>query len=343
MQRWAEAMGRRVAAEREAEAKAFEAGVRPSPPANEPELIVVGMDGGRVQCRPEAGGRASAGGGGAARGGGGKRRSTGRRGREAGEARPGRGQGLLAGGQGLHGHHLPARGREGPGAGRAGAAEAGDDARGDDGRQPTRSRCWRGWRRSGGGCGRRRQVIVMGDFAGWVDTAASVRFARYPRVGDWDHATEHLWEAARAARGPHDPQSPGGGGPGEGAGGAAVGRQGVWRWPGGCGPGGGGAGAGAGVGRPRAPAAGAGRAGRLLPANNAPHMDYPEYRRRGWPIGSGNTEAGVKQFNKRVKGTEQFWSEPGVEAILALRALWVSQDQRWETYWLSRAAYSKAA
>jgi len=38
----------------------------------------------------------------------------------------------------------------------------------------------------------------------------------------------------------------------------------------------------------------------------------------------GNTEAGVKQFNKRVKGTEQFWSEDGVEAILCLRGLWLS-------------------
>ena len=76
---------------------------------------------------------------------------------------------------------------------------------------------------------------------------------------------------------------------------------------------------------------------------NQQHMNYPEYRRRGWPIGSGNTEAGVKQFNKRVKGTDQFWSEQGVEAILALRSLYVSQDQRWERYWLSRAAYSEAA
>ncbi len=74
-----------------------------------------------------------------------------------------------------------------------------------------------------------------------------------------------------------------------------------------------------------------------------PHMDYPEYRRKGWPIGSGMTEAGVKQFNKRVKGTEQFWNESGVEVILALRALWLSQDDRWDRYWSTRGGYSKAA
>ena len=62
-------------------------------------------------------------------------------------------------------------------------------------------------------------------------------------------------------------------------------------------------------------------------------MDYPRYRRNGWPIGSGVTESGVKMFNKRVKGTEQFWGHDGVEAMLALRALWLSQDNRWQHYW----------
>jgi len=73
------------------------------------------------------------------------------------------------------------------------------------------------------------------------------------------------------------------------------------------------------------------------------HMNYPEYRKRGWPIGSGVVEAGVKQFNKRVKGTDQFWSEAGIEPILSLRALWLSQDDRWQRYWASRPAYSRAA
>ena len=87
---------------------------------------------------------------------------------------------------------------------------------------------------------------------------------------------------------------------------------------------------------------------RVLSANagyfrkNAKHMDYPEYRRKGWPIGSGNVESGIKQFNKRVKGTEQFWQMTGVEAILALRSLRLSQDQRWQHYWLSRPAYRPA-
>ena len=47
----------------------------------------------------------------------------------------------------------------------------------------------------------------------------------------------------------------------------------------------------------------------------------------------------MKQFNKRVKGTEQFWSEAGVETILSLRGTWISQDERWERYWATRPAY----
>lgn len=66
-------------------------------------------------------------------------------------------------------------------------------------------------------------------------------------------------------------------------------------------------------------------------------MDYPRYRANGWPIGSGVTESGVKLFNKRVKGTEQFWNtraSDGVAAILALRSLRLSDDDRWHHYML---------
>ena len=72
-------------------------------------------------------------------------------------------------------------------------------------------------------------------------------------------------------------------------------------------------------------------------------MNCPEYRRRGWPIGSGVTESGVKRTNKRVKGAEQFWHESNVEAILALRCLWLSEDQRWQHYWLGPRDQRQAA
>jgi hypothetical protein len=62
--------------------------------------------------------------------------------------------------------------------------------------------------------------------------------------------------------------------------------------------------------------------------NNQPRMDYPRYRRQGLPIMSGLVESLIKQFNRRVKGTEKFWNEPQAETILQLRAAQLSEDGR---------------
>jgi hypothetical protein len=62
--------------------------------------------------------------------------------------------------------------------------------------------------------------------------------------------------------------------------------------------------------------------------SNAHRMDYVNYRRSGLPITSTAVESLIKQFNKRVKGTEQFWLEGGAEAILQVRAAYLSEDDR---------------
>jgi hypothetical protein len=51
IQRWSEKLGERVVAERRLEVAAYERGHRPSSPANDPVLLAIGMDGGRVQMR----------------------------------------------------------------------------------------------------------------------------------------------------------------------------------------------------------------------------------------------------------------------------------------------------
>jgi len=178
------------------------------------------------------------------------------------------------------------------------------------------------------------QVIALGDGGNWIDPLLAAFFHVPARIIDWFHASEHLWDCAKALYGA----------------GTAEAAQWAERleallWDGQV---------------RRVIAERSARAQQLGPpaetdppgcprrvlANNAAyftthqdHMNYPEYRRRGWPIGSGETEAAVKQFNKRVKGTEQFWSTDGVEAILGLRALWISQDDRWTNYWDNRPAY----
>ena len=62
--------------------------------------------------------------------------------------------------------------------------------------------------------------------------------------------------------------------------------------------------------------------------NNEARMDYPRYRRAGLPTCSGLVESLVKQFNRRVKGTEKFWNPSQAETILQLRAAYLCEDER---------------
>jgi hypothetical protein len=70
--------------------------------------------------------------------------------------------------------------------------------------------------------------------------------------------------------------------------------------------------------------------------NQQGKMHYDAYRRQGLPITSSLMESAVKQINRRVKGTEKFWSEPGAEALLQLRADQLSDDQPLDGFWQRR-------
>jgi len=61
---------------------------------------------------------------------------------------------------------------------------------------------------------------------------------------------------------------------------------------------------------------------------NQARMDYPRYRRAGLPTCSGLVESLIKQFNRRVKGTEKFWNPTQAETILQLRAAYLCEDER---------------
>lgn len=73
-------------------------------------------------------------------------------------------------------------------------------------------------------------------------------------------------------------------------------------------------------------------------SNNAGHMDYPTYRKQGLPITSAHVESTVKQINRRVKGTEKFWARRTSEAVLQLRADYLSDSNPMTAFWRRRHA-----
>jgi hypothetical protein len=66
---------------------------------------------------------------------------------------------------------------------------------------------------------------------------------------------------------------------------------------------------------------------------NVHRMDYPEYRTRGWDIGSGPTEAGCKIVGGRLRGAGMRWWKPQSARIAELRALLLSNEGLWEGFW----------
>ena len=60
--------------------------------------------------------------------------------------------------------------------------------------------------------------------------------------------------------------------------------------------------------------------------------------RQGLPIVSSLVESMVKQVSRRVKGTEKFWGEEGAEAILQLRADYLSDGDVMAGFWQRRQA-----
>jgi hypothetical protein len=291
IERWSEALGQSLVDRRRQELEAFERhGELPPCKENEHELLVIGMDGGRVQTRE-------------------KSEETGSRWKE---------DKVLTISSCLKGDgseaHPPKK------------LLTTTLATMQDSRMFGRLARLEAERR---GIRNAREVILIGDGGNWIDPICEEHFACHQRIIDYYHAAEHLHEVAKAARPSNDKAA------------AKLAEQLVgllWN------------------GRIEAllrrldklsDEAGPPRPGdpenhpRQVLAENAgyfqrhrQHMDYPAYRSRGWPIGSGIIESGVKRFGKRVKGTEQFWSIEGVEAILALRSKWLSEDEESQHYWL---------
>jgi hypothetical protein len=297
VQRWSEVLGQALVNKRQEEITAWQRGRGPAAPLNACELVVVGMDGGRVQMREKNPDSQS--------------RWTEDKVASFSTYLPGDGKDKKP--QPLLTTYVATLAKV-EGFGPQVALEA--------------------QRR---GLALAKLVLNISDGAAWIDFLAEKWRVADVRIIDYYHAIEHLHAVAEAVHGPKTQAS-----------------WGLWGefktllWEGKVAEV---------IARIQAAVAAAGPAEAsdgdthprtILRRNlgyfqkHQDHMKYDQYRAKGWPIGSGNTEAGVKCFNKRVKGSEQYWGPQGLETILALRALWLNQDQSWERYWERRTAYGFA-
>jgi hypothetical protein len=69
--------------------------------------------------------------------------------------------------------------------------------------------------------------------------------------------------------------------------------------------------------------------------NQRTRMNYPAYRQQGLPITSSHIESTIKQLNRRIKGTEKFWSD-GAEAITTLTGDYLSDTPTLAHFWHQR-------
>lgn len=150
------------------------------------------------------------------------------------------------------------------------------------------------------------QVVVTADGAAWIWRLAADLFPCSTQIVDWFHASQQLSTLAQA-RFPDSPQ--------EAQRWTEQLKHHLWRgecW------------------QVIAQARAAG-----LPTGyfeqHQQRMDYPTFQAQGYPIGSGTTESGVKQYKQRFCGAGMRWSRPGVDRMVVLRSAVMegSFDQHW--------------
>lgn len=74
--------------------------------------------------------------------------------------------------------------------------------------------------------------------------------------------------------------------------------------------------------------------------NQRSRMRYDVYRREGLPITSAHIESTIKQINRRIKGTEKFWSAGGAEALLQLSADYLCETAPLTPFWKHRQTHA---
>lgn len=170
---------------------------------------------------------------------------------------------------------------------------------------------------------RPHQVVFLGDGAAWIWLMATLLFPGCIQILDFFHLSEYLWEVARAAF-PHQET-----------------EQHQWveiqqQWL-----------------KQSQSAQVVAAAQRLPPGtpqlqetvdrllsylfNNHTRIDYQRYLQSGLMIGSGVVESSNRRIvTQRLKQSGMFWSKQGAQAVMSLRACYLSGSSRWHDFWYKK-------
>ncbi len=72
--------------------------------------------------------------------------------------------------------------------------------------------------------------------------------------------------------------------------------------------------------------------------NNQSRIDYQSYLKAGLMIGSGVVESSNRRVvTQRLKQAGMHWSKIGAEGVMALRAAYLSNSNRWSSFWSNQS------
>jgi len=164
-----------------------------------------------------------------------------------------------------------------------------------------------------------QEVVCVSDAAAWIEGVNETCYPRATKVVDWWHASEHIWAVAKAVYGE---------GTAAAEGWAQARCDELWKgqWS-------------ALESAMEQLESSQDETRKLIQQeqqffhNHKGRMDYPHYRHRGLPIGSGSVESACKNVvGARCKQSGMRWTEQGAQAVLSLRTELLSRrwDQAWE-------------
>jgi hypothetical protein len=71
--------------------------------------------------------------------------------------------------------------------------------------------------------------------------------------------------------------------------------------------------------------------------HNQTRIDYQRYLQLGLMIGSGVVESSNRRIvTQRLKQSGMFWSKRGAQAVMGLRACYLSNSNRWHDFWYKK-------